>query len=91
VRNETAKGGEQICKEKSVSELSVIIIIIIIIISFMQGIRTYIPETNHVSRAHSVAAIPCAHGNGAYSAVFNIELLCASTLALSAVCALCPI
>jgi hypothetical protein len=24
----------------------------------MQGIHTYIPETNHVSRVHSVAAIP---------------------------------
>jgi hypothetical protein len=24
----------------------------------MQGIRTYIPETNHVSRVYSVAAIP---------------------------------
>jgi hypothetical protein len=35
-----------------------IIIIIIIIISFMHGIQTYIPETNHVSRVHSVAAIP---------------------------------
>jgi hypothetical protein len=36
----------------------VIIIIIIIIISFTQGIHTYVPETNHVSRVHSVAAIP---------------------------------
>jgi hypothetical protein len=36
----------------------VIIIIIIIIISFMQGIHTYIPETNHVSRVYSIAAIP---------------------------------
>jgi hypothetical protein len=35
------------------------IIIIIIIISLMQGIHTYIPETNHVSRIHSVAAILC--------------------------------
>jgi hypothetical protein len=41
-----------------------IIIIIIIInnniilyISFMQGIYTYIPETNHVSREHCVATI----------------------------------
>jgi hypothetical protein len=24
----------------------------------MQGIRTSVPETNHVSRVHSVAAIP---------------------------------
>ena len=34
-----------------------IIIIIIIIISFMQGIYTYIPETNHVPREYSVSAI----------------------------------
>ena len=32
-------------------------IIIIIIISFMQGIYTYIPETNHVPRECSVSAI----------------------------------
>jgi hypothetical protein len=36
----------------------IIIIIITIIIPFMQGIHTYIPETNHVSRVHSTAAIP---------------------------------
>jgi hypothetical protein len=30
---------------------------IIIIIIFMQGIHTYIPETNHVSRVYSAAAI----------------------------------
>jgi hypothetical protein len=35
----------------------IIIIIIIITISFMQGIHTYIPETNHVSRVYSVTAI----------------------------------
>jgi len=35
----------------------VIIIIIIIIISFMQGIFTYIPETNYVPREYNVAAI----------------------------------
>jgi hypothetical protein len=34
----------------------IIIIIIIIIIPFMQGIHTYMPETNHVSTVHSVAA-----------------------------------
>jgi hypothetical protein len=33
-------------------------IIIIIIIPFTQGIHTYVPETNHVSRVHSAAAIP---------------------------------
>ena len=35
----------------------IIIIIIIIIISFMQGIYTYIPETNYVPSEHSLAAI----------------------------------
>jgi hypothetical protein len=33
------------------------VVIIIIIISFMQGIYTYIPDTNHVPREYSVAAI----------------------------------
>jgi hypothetical protein len=32
-------------------------IIIIIGISFMQGIYTYIPETNHVPKEHCVATI----------------------------------
>ena len=34
-----------------------IIIIIIIIISFMQGIYTYIPETNYIPTEYSLAAI----------------------------------
>jgi hypothetical protein len=37
--------------------LIIIIIIIILGISFMQGIYTYIPETNHVPREHCVATI----------------------------------
>jgi len=37
--------------------IMIIIIIIIIIISFMQGIYTYVPETNYVPREYSVAAI----------------------------------
>ena len=36
---------------------AIIIIIIIIIISFMQGIYTYIPETNYIPMEYSVAAI----------------------------------
>jgi hypothetical protein len=36
----------------------IISIIIIIIITLKKGIHTYIPETNHVSRVHSAAAIP---------------------------------
>jgi hypothetical protein len=45
---------------RPVSELHdiiIIIIVIIIIVPFMQGMYTYIPETNHVSRVYSVAAI----------------------------------
>jgi len=34
-----------------------IIIIIILVITFMHGIYNYIPETNHVSRVYSVAAV----------------------------------
>jgi hypothetical protein len=41
-----------------VSLLKIIIIIIIIFSSFMQGIYTYIPETNRVPRQYIVAAIP---------------------------------
>jgi hypothetical protein len=37
--------------------VSIYIIIIILAISFMQGIFTYIPETNHVPREHCVATI----------------------------------
>ena len=35
----------------------VIIIIIIFVITFMQGIYNYMPETNHVYRVHTVAAV----------------------------------
>jgi len=35
----------------------IIIIIIIHVITFMQGIYNYIPETNHVYRVYSVAAL----------------------------------
>jgi hypothetical protein len=34
-------------------------VVVIIVVSFMQGIHTYIPETNPVSRVYSVAAILC--------------------------------
>jgi uncharacterized BrkB/YihY/UPF0761 family membrane protein len=37
--------------------ISITIIIIIITISFMQGIYTYIPETNQAPREYNVAAI----------------------------------
>jgi Na+/H+-dicarboxylate symporter len=39
------------------SEFIIIIIIPVIIITFMLSIYNYIPETNHVSRVYSVAAV----------------------------------
>jgi len=38
------------------SPIIIIIIIIIFVINFMEGIYDYMPEINHVSRAHTVAA-----------------------------------
>ena len=35
----------------------IITIIIILVITFMHGIYSYVPETNHVSSVYSVAAV----------------------------------
>jgi len=45
------------CAAKHKENYSIIIVIIIIIMSCVQGIYTYIPETNYVPREYSVAAI----------------------------------
>ena len=37
--------------------MMMMMMMMIIIISFMQGIYTYIPETNHVPREYSVSGI----------------------------------
>ena len=39
------------------AETWIVVIIIIIIILLMQDIYIYIPDTNHVSRVYSVAAV----------------------------------
>jgi hypothetical protein len=54
--------------------LFIIIIIIIIIISFMHGIYTHIPETNHVPRGYIVASI--------LSLLFMVPLFLVPALAL---------
>ena len=46
----------------------IIIIVIILGISFMQGIYTYIPETNHVSREHLCCSYSDVTIHGAYIA-----------------------
>ena len=37
--------------------LLLVVVVVVLVISFMQRIYTYIPDTNHVSRKYSVAAI----------------------------------
>jgi len=68
----------------------VVVIIIIIIISFMQGIYTYIPETNYVPREYSVAAILLLLFMVLIS-LFQCSIYCTFTLVLSEVCVQCPI
>jgi len=55
--------GPNIITKREGDVVTIIIIIVIIsiviihVITFMQGIYNYIPETNHVSRVHRVAAV----------------------------------
>ena len=62
----------------------------IIIISFMQGIYTYIPETNHIPREYSVPTILSLLFM-VYIASSCVGTNCTFTLALSEVCVQCPI
>ena len=52
----------------------IIIIIIVVVVSFMQGIHTHIPETNHVPRGYIVTAV--------LSLLFMVHLLLVPALAL---------
>jgi len=54
------------------------------VITFIQGIYNYIPDTNHVSRVYSVAAIVCLQ-YVVHVTVFPIETLCTLRLILSEV------
>jgi uncharacterized BrkB/YihY/UPF0761 family membrane protein len=67
-----------------------IIIIIITTISFMKCIYTYIPETNNVPKKYNVAAILSLLVMAPISLVRVLTLQCTFTLALSEVCAQCP-
>ena len=56
--NIEARSRNHCYRRKATLLLFIIIIIIIVLgISFMQGIYTYVPETNHVPREHCVATI----------------------------------
>jgi DMSO reductase anchor subunit len=65
----------------------VIIIIIIIIVSFMQGIHTHTPETNHVPRAYTVAAILSLMFMVPLSLVPALALLCFYVSTFRSMCA----
>jgi hypothetical protein len=54
--------------------MMIVVVIIIITISFMQGIYTYIPETNNVPKQYNVAAI--------LSLLFMVPISLAAGLAL---------
>ena len=66
-------------------------IIIIIIISFMQGIYTYIPETNHVPTEYSVAAILLLLFMVLISLVSVLNILYFYSSTFRSVCVQCPI
>ena len=61
-------------------------IIIILVTTFMHGVYNYIPETNHVSRVYSVAAVLYLQ-SVLHVMLFRLwNMFCAFTLALPAVC-----
>jgi hypothetical protein len=69
----------------------IITIIIIFVITFMQDIYNYIPETSHVSRVYSVAAVLYVPFVLHVILFRPWNLVCTFTLVLSVVCVQCPI
>ena len=55
--------------------IMIIIIIIIIIIPFMQGIYTYIPETNYVPTELQCCSYSVVTIHGAYIVSFSVEYI----------------
>jgi hypothetical protein len=68
----------------------VVVIITIPVITLMHGIYNYIPETNHVSRVHSVAAVLYLQFV-LHVMLFPMLNFRTFTLALSAVRVQCPV
>ena len=77
--------------------LQIIIIIIIIIIichhiyALYVQLYNYIPETNHVARVYSVAAVLYLQFMLHVMLFRMLNMFCAFTLALSAVCVQCTV
>jgi phosphatidylserine synthase len=57
VANRLSKLQNVMFRNKDIIIIIIIIIIFIIIVSFMHGIQTHIPKSNHVPRGYIVAAI----------------------------------
>ena len=61
------------------------------VIAFMQGIYSYIPETNRFSKVHSVATVLYLQ-SVLHAMLFRmLNMFCTFTLALPAVCVQCPV
>ena len=67
------------------------LIIIIFVSTFMQDIYNYIPETHHVPTVYSAAAVLYSQSVLHVMLYRVLHMLCASTLALSAVCVHCSL
>jgi hypothetical protein len=63
---------------------------IITITNFIQGIYNYVPETNHVSRLYSVAAVLYLQSVLHVMLFRPCYMFCTFTLPLPAVCVRCP-
>ena len=57
----------------------------------MQGIYNYTPETNHVSRVYSVAAVLYLHFMLHVMLLLPWNMFCSSTLVLYVMCVQCPL
>jgi hypothetical protein len=62
-----------------------------LVITFMQSIYNYIPETNHVCRVYSVAAVLYLQSMLHVMLFRMLNMFCTFTLALSVVCVQCPV
>jgi hypothetical protein len=63
------------------------VLLLLLLITFMHGVYSYIPETNHVLMAHSVAAI-CVKIYGTDNVMFHVTF-CTFTLVPSKVQYVC--
>ena len=63
---------------------------IIVVITFMQGIYSHIPETNHASRVYSFVAVLYLQSVLHVMLFRMLNMFCTFTLVLSEVCVQCP-